>query len=77
MELTGKIPIPSFFSELFFLFLFPCLIPCLERRFQKWKPFLFSKKVDHSQLALAGAKGELVAGCGGQQAGGDFGGTGF
>lgn len=61
----------------FFLFYNPFLIPFLERRFQKWKSFLCSKKVGHSQLSLAGAKGELVAGCGGQQAGGDFAGTVF
>ena len=37
----------------------------------------FKQKGGHSQLSLSGAKGELVAGCGSQQAGGDFAGTGF
>ena len=55
----------------------PFLIPFFERRFQKWTRCLLNKKVGHSQLSLAGTKGELVAGCGGQQAGGDFVGKGF
>ena len=69
MELPGKIPICFGVFSLFF----PFLIPFFRRALSTCGHVSFQQKVGHnfSQLSLS-AKGELVAGCGGQQAGGDF-----